>query len=83
MKFSLPSVMALFGSRLAAFHGVLRRGTPIAQCFPVPRSTPELVFDAFDAIRQAAYSSTVGEVLSKPGVYRKRFRVKRPRSAAK
>jgi len=60
-----------------AFCGVLRRGTPVAQCFPVPRSSPELVFATFDAARQAAYSNTVAEVLTKPGVYRKRFRVKR------
>src|SRR5205807_3298339 len=64
------------------FCGVLRRGTPVAQCFPAPRSSPELVFATFDAARQAAYGNTVAEVLTKPGVYRKRFRVKRARSTA-
>jgi hypothetical protein len=65
------------------FSGVLPRGTPVAQCFPVPRGMPELIFDTFDKARQTAYSSTVADVLAKPGVYRKRFRVKRARSAGK
>ena len=61
------------------FSGVLPRGTPVAQCFPVPRAPPELVFESFDAPHAAAYARTVAEVLAKPGVYRKQFRVKRTR----
>jgi len=64
----------------ADFCGVLPRGTPVAQCFAVPRLTPELVIEPFDAAHQAAYATTVAEVLAKPGVYRKQFRARRLRS---
>jgi len=62
------------------FSGVLPKGTPVAQCFAVPRTAPELVFECFDADHQAAYSKTVSEVLATPGVYRKRFRARRGRA---
>ncbi|UCI07822.1 hypothetical protein [Mesorhizobium sp. B1-1-8] len=61
------------------FSGVLPKGTPVAQCFAVPRAASELVFESFDPAREAAYSKTVADVLAAPGVYRKQFRVKRPR----
>jgi len=60
-----------------AFEGTLPRGTPVAQCFVVPREVPELVVEGFDAQRAARYAETVAQVLAEPGVYRKRFRVKR------
>lgn len=63
------------------FSGVLPKGTPVAQCFPVARALPEAVFETLDPVRRAAYTQTVGEVLAKPGVYRKLFRAKRGRSA--
>jgi hypothetical protein len=63
------------------FSGVLPKGTPIAQCFPVPRAAPDLIFEYFDGTHKTAYEKTVAEVLANPGVYRKRFRVKRPRVA--
>jgi len=59
------------------FSGVLKKGTPVAQCFAVPRGNPELVFESFDEAHAKAYSHTVGEVLAKPGVYRKQFRARR------
>jgi hypothetical protein len=59
------------------FSGVLKKGTPVAQCFAVLRGNPELKFESFDEAHQAAYSQTVGEVLAKPGVYRKHFRARR------
>src|ERR1700682_2187512 len=62
------------------FSGVLPRGTPVAQCFAVPREAPQLEFECFDQPHQAAYAKTVAEVLSNPGVYRKRFRARRGRS---
>ena len=62
------------------FSGVLPKGTPVAQCFAVPRTAPELVFESFDADHQAAYETTVADVLSRPGVYRKRFRARRGRA---
>jgi hypothetical protein len=63
----------------AAFDGLLPRGTPVAQCFPVPRDPAELVVEAFSPSRAAGYAATVAQVLAGPGVYRKLFRVKRPR----
>ena len=62
------------------FSGVLPKGTPIAQCFAVPRTAPELVFESFDEGHQADYARTVADVLATPGVYRKRFRARRGRS---
>ena len=64
------------------FSGVLPRGTPVAQCFPVPREAPQLQFESFDEERKATYAKTVADVLSRPGVYRKKFRARRGRSAA-
>lgn len=65
------------------FSGVLAKGTPVVQCFPVPRAAPDLVFESFDTDRAARYEQIVGEVLVEPGVYRKRFRDKAGRSSAK
>jgi hypothetical protein len=64
------------------FSGVLPKGTPVAQCFAVPREAPQLVFESFDRPHGSAYARTVAEVLSTPGVYRKRFRARRGRSTA-
>ncbi len=60
-----------------AFEGVLERGTPVAQCMPVPREAPQLRIEALSGERAQRYGDTVAEVLAAPGVYRKRFRVKR------
>src|ERR1700687_5846292 len=62
------------------FSGVLPKGTPVAQCFAVPRAAPALEFECFDEAHKTAYANTVAEVLSTPGVYRKRFRARRGRS---
>jgi hypothetical protein len=59
---------------------VLPKGTPVAQCFAVLRAAPQLEFECFDEAHKAAYVKTVAEVLSSPGVYRKRFRARRGRS---
>jgi hypothetical protein len=64
------------------FSGVLPKGTPVAQCFAVPRAAPQLEFESFDDAHQAAYATTVAEVLATPGVYRKRFRARRGRLTA-
>lgn len=61
------------------FSGVLPKGTPVAQCFAVPRAAPQLEFECFDEAHKTTYSSTVAEVLASPGVYRKRFRARRGR----
>ena len=62
------------------FTGVLPRGTPVAQCFPVPRAAASLVFEALAPDRVARYVATTAAVLATPGVYRKRFRARRGRS---
>ena len=62
------------------FSGVLPKGTPVAQCFAVPRAAPELEFESFDEARMMAYAKTVSDVLASPGVYRKRFRARRGRA---
>jgi len=59
------------------FVGVLPKGTPVAQCFAVPREAPELVFESFDKAHQAGYARTVADVLAAPNVYRKHFRARR------
>ncbi|MCK0197430.1 hypothetical protein MWN34_10945 [Ancylobacter sp. 6x-1] len=61
------------------FSGVLPKGLPVVQCFAVPREPAELVFESLDASRAAGYSALVQAVMAEPGVYRKRFRPRRPR----
>jgi hypothetical protein len=63
------------------FSGVLPAGTPIAQCFAVARQTPELAFAPLSAAERQRYDATATALLSKPGVYRRRFRARRPRSS--
>jgi hypothetical protein len=63
------------------FSGVLRAGTPVAQCFPILRDSHELVFEALDAERQRRYDSTALQLLSRPGVYRRRYRAPRGRAS--
>ncbi len=63
-----------------SFEGVLNRGTPVAQCFPVAREALELSFAAFTPQEAARYGSTAQALLSRPGVYRKGFRVRRGRT---
>ena len=61
------------------FNGTLPKGTPVAQCFAVPRDVPELVCEVFSPERAAAYDATAEALLSRPGVYRRRFRARRSR----
>lgn len=58
------------------FDGTLPRGTPVAQCFAVPREPAELAFEAFSAERALRYEARVADVLQHPGVYRRRYRAK-------
>lgn len=59
------------------FVGVLPKGTPVAQCFVVPRVEMTLSCEPFSAEQVAHYDTLASEILSTPGVYRRRFRVKR------
>ena len=63
------------------FAGVLPRGTPVAQCFPVPRTPLDMQFEALDPAKRELYEDTANKLLSEPGVYRRDFRAKRSRSA--
>ncbi len=65
------------------FEGVLPRGTPIAQCFPIVREALSLEFQAFSTEEAERYASTAKTLLSHPGEYRRRFRVRRGRSSFK
>ena len=65
------------------FEGVLPRGTPVAQCFPVAREALTLHCEAFSAEQAERYQATATALLSGPGVYRRQFRVRRPRSGSK
>jgi hypothetical protein len=67
----------------ANFEGVLPRGTPIAQCFPILREALDLQFQPFSAEEADRYQSTANILLSHPGAYRRRFRVRRERSSPK
>jgi hypothetical protein len=56
------------------FDGVLPKGLPVAQCFPVRREPFELIVESFDERHVESYDSTVSEVLKGSGIYRKKFR---------
>ena len=59
------------------FSGVLPRGTPIAQCYPVPRTAAALTFEAMSAAQLRRYEVLAAKVMAGPGVYRKGYRSKR------
>lgn len=59
------------------FRGVLPRGTPIAQCFPVPRDPLALVCEPMSEPRAQSYGTLAAKIMGGPGVYRKGYRGKR------
>lgn len=59
------------------FSGVLPRGTPVAQCYPVPRVPLELSCEPMSAARAKGYEQLAEKIMAGPGVYRKAFRSKR------
>ena len=59
------------------FAGVLPRGTPIAQCYPVPREPPTLSCEPMSAERIGRYDTLATKIMAGPGVYRKFYRRKR------
>lgn len=59
------------------FDGVLPRGTPVAQCFPVAREPLTLVHETLDAAGVERYDRMAAALLSGPGIYRKHHRAKR------
>ena len=62
------------------FAGVLPAGTPVAQCFAVAREAPDLAFAPFSEEERQRYDATAAALLSKPGVYRRRYRARRRRA---
>ena len=61
----------------AGFAGMLRRGTPIAQCYAVPREPPTLSCEAMSAEQVERYGALATKIMAGPGVYRKAYRSKR------
>lgn len=59
------------------FSGVLPRGTPVAQCYPVRRETPTLVCEAMSDAELRRCDELATQIMTGPGVYRRRFRSKR------
>ena len=64
-----------------AFEGVLPRGMPVAQCFPVQRTPPTLVHDVLGPAELARYDATAVALLSGPAVYRRQYRARRSGTA--
>ncbi|MEP7102259.1 MAG: hypothetical protein ABI781_17250, partial [Burkholderiales bacterium] len=58
------------------FSGVLPRGTPIAQCYAVPREPPVLVCKPMGDAQLRGYDALATQIMGGPGVYRKGFRRK-------
>jgi hypothetical protein len=56
------------------FSGVLPRGTPIAQCFPVRRGTWSVRTATFTDEQAARTQQLLGAIDTEKGVYRRRFR---------
>ena len=59
------------------FSGVLPRGTPLAQCYPVPRETPTLICEAMTDAHLHRYDDLATQIMAGPGVYRRQHRSKR------
>jgi hypothetical protein len=60
-----------------AFEGVLPRGTPVAQCYPVRREPLALVCEPMSTDDVRGYESVAAKIMAGPGVYRKGYRSKR------
>ena len=59
-----------------AFDGVLPRGTPVAQCYPVPREAPTLVCEAMSDADLKRSDALAARIMAGPGVYRREHRRK-------
>ena len=56
------------------FRGVLPRGMPVAQCYPVPRAPLSLVCEGMSTDDRSRYAELAADIAAGPGVYRRRFR---------
>ena len=59
------------------FSGVLPKGTPVAQCVPVPRQGLELALETLGDDAQGRLAETQEELFRPGGSYRARFRQKK------
>ena len=59
------------------FAGVLPRGTPVAQCYAMPREAPTLLCEAMSQERLRRYEELSSQIMAGPGVYRRQHRSKR------
>ena len=60
-----------------SFSGVLRRGTPVAQCFVLAREPAEFVFEALRGEHALAQQETHDAISADAGVYRRHYRAPR------
>ena len=81
-RFSAVGILFPAEWKDADFEGVLPRGTPVAQCFPVPREALDLDIGPLDPAGADAYEGTAHALLSAPGFYRRRHRARRGRSGS-
>jgi len=57
-----------------SFTGVLPKGTPVAQCVPVPRQSMDLVFEHLEGEAESRLADLQQEIQMDPDTYRRRFR---------
>ena len=59
------------------FTGTLHRGTPVAQCFVLPRSATELVFETLRGEHAEIQRETHDAIAADAGGYRRHYRARR------
>ena len=59
------------------FTGTLHRGTPVAQCFVLPRSATELVFETLHGEHAEIQRETHDAIAAEAGGYRRHYRARR------
>ena len=60
-----------------SFSGILKKGTPIAQCVPIKRDNLRLECKSMTPLQVEEYKKTKEEINKEPGVYRKKYRAKK------
>ena len=60
------------------FKGVLKKGTPVAQCIAIKRQEHELDIEAMDAENAAKFLPLTRELAHGTNVYKNQFRAKKP-----
>jgi hypothetical protein len=59
------------------YIGVLPKGLPVVQCIPLRRESLALSYEAMDSERLERFAALSREILEKPGVYKRKFRVRK------